>query len=249
MGTFDSPTVAEITPPLACDRAASSRAEPPNASEPAIDVARYWVAAVLGVSAAGAAYGLPIFFIGAIFGLLSAGFFSVALVVPFAMAVRAVCGTWRHPLAAPCFGGVIGFVSFAAWGPIPIERPGDWLYFALGPLLASFVGQTGGYIATRNQQIEMILDRNRRPAAPWQFSIWSVLIATTSMAITLTLLHWWRPLELRDLTNVAIWLPCQAGTLCLFARWGEQAAERMARLRAVSRETGGYAILAREARS
>ncbi|BBO31756.1 hypothetical protein [Lacipirellula parvula] len=249
MSKFDSPTAIEIVLPTACDRSGDSRLDQPSPCESAFDVASYWVTAILGVSVAGAGYGLPIFLVGAVFGFAIAGFFSVALVVPFAMAVRAVCGTWRHPLAAPCFGGLVGFASFVACGRVTIVHPADWLGFVLGPLFASFVGQAGAYIATRGELIEMILDRRRRPAAPWRFSIRSALIGTASLAITLTLLQWRRPLDLRDLTFVAIWLPYQAGTLCLFARWGERAAERIAQIRAVSRETGGYAILAREARS
>ncbi|WP_428308635.1 hypothetical protein [Lacipirellula sp.] len=248
MSKFDSPTAAEIVPPTACEQSGDCRSEQPNPIDAAFGVGNYWVNTILGVSAAGAVYGLPFFLVGAIFGFVIAGLYSVALVIPFALAVRAVCGTWRHPLAAPCFGGLVGFVSFAAGERITIDHPADWLGFILGPLFTSFVGQAGAYIATRGELIEMILDRRRRPAASWRFSIRSLLIGTASLAITLTLLQWRRPLDLSDLTFVAIWLPYQAGTLCLFARWGERAAEGIAQTRAVSRETGGYAILAGEAR-
>lgn len=209
-------------------------------------VARYWAATVFGIAVAGGAYGSPVLIIGSVVGFFLAGFFAVALVVPFALAVRALCGAWRHPLAGPCFGGVIGFVSFAAWGRFTIERPADWGAFVVGPILASFLGQAGGYLATRSEMIEMILERQRLPSdSRWGFSTRSALIAMVSVAVLLTLLRRWRPLELRDLYLVAMWLPWQIGMLCLFGRWGRRAAARMARIKSVSRETGGYAILAR----
>lgn len=215
--------------------------------ETGLDVVIYWAATIAGVSIAGAVYGVPFLLIGALFGFFIAGFFSIALVVPFALAVRGFCGAWRHPLAAPCFGGLIGFVSLAGWRPLAIERPEEFLFFLTGPILASFVGQTGGYIGARDIAIEMILQRPSEPqSAPWRFAIRSALIVMVSVALVLTLLRAWRPLELPDLYIIAMWLPCQVGMLCVFARLTHRAAVRKARIRAVSRETGGYAILAQD---
>jgi hypothetical protein len=214
-------------------------------AEACSDVATYWAATIAGVSIAGAVYGVPFLLIGALFGFFIAGFFSIALVVPFALAVRGFCGAWRHPLAAPCFGGLIGFVSLAGWRPLAIERPEEFLFFLTGPILASFFGQTGGYVGARDIAIEMILQRpSESQPAPLRFTIRSALIVMVSVALVLTLLRAWRPLELPDLYVIAMWLPCQVGMLCLFARLGRRAAARMARIRAVSRETGGYALLA-----
>ncbi|MBA4107689.1 MAG: hypothetical protein C0485_18300 [Pirellula sp.] len=209
-----------------------------------MDVASYWAATIAGVSIAGAVFGTPFLLIGALFGFLIAGFFSIALVVPFALAVRGLCGSWRHPLAAPCFGGLIGFVSCAGWRPLSIERPEEFFYFLAGPILASFVGQAGGYVGARNIAIEMTLQQPSEPqSTPWRFTIRSALIVMVSVALLLTLLRAWRPLELPDLYIIAMWLPCQVGMLCLFARLGRRAAAKVARTRAVSRETGGYALL------
>jgi hypothetical protein len=213
-------------------------------TETVLDVATYWAAAISGVSIAGAIYGLPFVLIGGLFGFLIAGFFSVMLVVPFALGVRGLCGTWRHPMAGPCFGGLIGFVSCAGWRPLSIERPEEFAYFLLGPILASFLGHTGGYVATREIAIELLL---RRPhgaeSAPWRFTIRSALLVMVSVAGALTLLRWWRPLELPDLFIISMWLPCQIGMLCIFARLARRAAAKVARIRSVSRETGGYALL------
>jgi len=192
----------------------------------------YWIRTVAGVAFAGGAYGMPVFLLGGVIGFLIAGFFSIALVIPFAMAVRAVCGTWRHPLAAPCFGGLIGFISIAGWEPFEIRRPSHYVGFAIGPMLATLVGQAGGYIATRDSMIEMRLQQQRKAVAGrWQFSIGALLIGTASLALLFTLLRWWRPLELREVYTVALWLPWQVALLSLFARMGRRAAARLREIR------------------
>lgn len=176
----------------------------------------YWLLTIAGVTLAGTAYGLPFFVVGAIYGFCIAGVVSVVLAAPFAIAVRTVVGAWRHPLAAPCFGGIVGFLSTApAWNALWRDRAGGGiLVFILGPMTTTALGQIGAYLMTRRDAAAMIAGRAERPR--WQISIRAMLATTAWLAATLAILQACGLLGPAELVGIGVWLPWQLCLLCLF---------------------------------
>lgn len=175
----------------------------------------YWLATIAGVTLAGTVYGLPFFFVGAIFGFCIAGIVSVVLAAPFAIAVRTIVGAWRHPLAAPCFGGIVGFLSTApAWEALwraPAE--GGVIAFILGPMITTALGQFGGYLQTKRYMAAAIA--NRPQQLGWRISIRAMLATTAWIAASLAALQAGGLLEPADLVAIGVWLPWQLCLLCL----------------------------------
>lgn len=176
----------------------------------------YWLATIAGVTLAGTVYGLPFFFVGAIFGFCIAGIVSVALAAPFAIAVRTIVGTWRHPLAAPCFGGIVGFLSMApAWDALwRVPGDGGIIAFILGPMITTALGQVGGYLQTKRYMAAAIADRPEQ--ASWRISIRAMLATTAWIAASLAALQAAGLLEPAELIAIGVWLPWQLCLLCLF---------------------------------
>lgn len=176
----------------------------------------YWLATIAGVTLAGTVYGLPFFFVGAIFGFCIAGMVSVVLAAPFAIAVRTIVGTWRHPLAAPCFGGIVGFLSTApAWDALWRERAdGGIIVFILGPMITTALGQAGGYLQTKRYMAAAIADSPEQ--AGWRISIRAMLATTAWIAASLAALKPVGLLEPASLIAIGVWLPWQLCLLCLF---------------------------------
>lgn len=186
----------------------------------------YWLLAIVGVTFAGALYGLPFLIIGSIAGFIIAGFYSILLAAPFAIAVRTLCGRWRHPLAAPCFGGTVGFVSTAAvWEEIWRWREEGFVMFLLGPMTTTLIGQAGGYLMTRRDQATILAQRPPR-GERWRFSIRTVMVATAWLAMTLTLLKGLGMLEQQYLAVITLWLPWQVMLLWGWSRLGRRAAAK-----------------------
>jgi hypothetical protein len=188
----------------------------------------YWLLAIAGVTFAGAVYGLPFLILGAIFGFIIAGFFSIVLAAPFAIAVRTLCGRWRHPLAAPCFGGLVGFVSTSAVWEEVWRWDDGFVFFLLGPMTTTLIGQAGGYLMTRRDQAAMLAQRPSRRGG-WRFSIRTALIATAWTAMTLTLLEVLGMTNGRVLAVIALWLPWQVVLLWGWWRLGLRATAKTAR--------------------
>lgn len=189
----------------------------------------YWLLTIVGVTFAGTIYGLPFFIIGAVFGFMIAGCFSAVLAAPFAIAVKSLCGTWRHPIAAPCFGGLIGFVSTSAiWEEVLRFRSGGFGLLLLGPMTTTLLGQAGGYLITRRDHVEMVV-RKSLQGEPWRFSIRTVMIATAWLAAVLGLLQCMGMLEEYVLAMIALWLPWQGVLLWGWSRLGRRAAAKAVR--------------------
>lgn len=184
----------------------------------------YWLLAIAGVTLAGTAYGLPFFIVGAIYGFCIAGVVSVVLAAPFAIAVRTIVGTWRHPLAAPCFGGIVGFLSTApVWNALWRDPEGGGIFvFILGPMTTTALGQIGAYLMTRRDAAAMIAGRAARPR--WQISIRAMLATTAWLAATLAVLQACGLLGPAELVGIGVWLPWQLCLLCLFSALTKRAA-------------------------
>jgi len=202
----------------------ASTVDPARYAESGSDALLFWVKILLGVTAAGTVYGFPFFVIGAFVGFVLAGAASCLLVLPFALSVRTLAGSWQHPLAGPAFGGIVGFVcTSAVWKEI--GEQGEVILFVLGPMMTTLLGQAGGFLANRSYAMQLGARRWRRARATGgraRFSILAAMIATAWVAVAMNLLKAYGLFEPAHGAVIAAWLPWQCLLLWLWSQAGRK---------------------------
>jgi hypothetical protein len=189
---------------------------------------RYWTKAHFCVTLAGGLYGSPFLIIGVYFGLALAWCVGAALVIPFAVGSRMLTGTARHPLAAPAFGGTVGFFATAPiWDSFLASnrQPFSWAIFILGPMVTTLLGQLAGYFAARKEFRAFYRTRSDF-AGTWRFSVRGMLVLTAWCAVLLSVLQSWGWLTPTNLTVALAWLPWQLLLLRLMRGMGRSRVPR-----------------------